>query len=186
MPIEIMIVVFIILAAVFIVHKMLQEAFDILHIGISILGIMIGVLFLAVAYDAITFKINFDKSPSIVSVQEEESVIYAAILKGKSIYPLDEQQTQNLSGYISQKDYARALGSNYKLIMLKSSFASDPSTLSSVLSSPQSFISSYKKGDIRIYPETITFKLIRYVPGSGSFGFIKTTFDKATALAGKK
>ncbi len=183
---ELIIIVFIALALVFIVHKMIQEAFDILHIGISIFGILIAILFLAVAFDAVSFRMNLGKSENLVVFHEAGKVVSAEVVKEISSRPLPESEIKNLSRFIAEKDYKQALGTRYKLILVKNGVKNaGPSELMAAISNPLSIISDIKKGDIYVYPETLTFRIIRYIPGPEYLGFFRSGYDRILSLAGK-
>ncbi len=176
---ELIVMVFIALALVFIVHKMLQEAFDLLHIGVSIFGILIAILFLAVAFDAVTFRMNLGKSENLVVFHDGGKVMSADLVKEGSSAALDSSQLQNLSALIAKKDYKQALGSNYKLILIANSLKdAGPEEILGRISNPAAVISDLKSGDIYVYPETVTFKILRYVPNPEFLGFFKANIQK--------
>ncbi len=194
---EFIFTIIMVLVAVFIVHKMLQEAVDLAHIGISVLGILIAILFLAVIFDAISFKRNFERSDNLFVVMDGNSVAYAEVVKGSSSRQLSSLELQNLSAFLAAKDYKRALGANYKLVLVnmsivgtsKASGSGDGSdsvqpAVSAVFESPTTLISEYQKGSIYVYPETVTFRIMRYLPGPEFAGFFRDAYHKVSGWVG--
>ena len=65
MAIGVILTVLIIIITAFVVHKLLQEALDLLHIGVSVAGIIIAILLVMVIADAISFKRSFSSSDNL-------------------------------------------------------------------------------------------------------------------------
>ncbi|MBI3033917.1 hypothetical protein HYY72_02060 [Candidatus Woesearchaeota archaeon] len=188
------------IAAIFIAHKLLQEAFDFLHLGISIVGIVIAVCFIAVAYDAISFRSSFSSNSNLLAVRQDSSVTYAAtITNGTGIEPVSSQELAEISAQIAGKDYKSALGKNYKLVIVEKELLSGGNNSSGLPGSPDSemlysfsrlmgnpgfFAASYKSGKIEVYPETLMFKAIRIVPVPGFDNFFNAGLDRLNVTAG--
>ncbi|MBI2574826.1 hypothetical protein HYV82_02990 [Candidatus Woesearchaeota archaeon] len=126
MALGVILTVLIIIITAFVVHKLLQEALDLLHIGVSVAGIIIAILLVMVVADAISFKRSFSSSDNLLAIKENESIVTAFVLKGSSsganagrAEKLSEAELSNLAKHIAAKDYKAALGENYKLVLLK-------------------------------------------------------------------
>lgn len=126
MALGLILTVLIIIITAFVVHKLLQEALDLLHIGVSVAGLLIAILLVVIVYDAISFKKNFSSSDNLLAIKENASITAAFVLKGSSstsgsgtAEQLSEAELSNLTRLIAAKDYKAALGENYKLILLK-------------------------------------------------------------------
>lgn len=188
MALEFIFTVFVVLLAVFLVHKMLQEAVDLAHIVVSVAGILVVVLTVVTVSDAIGFMRKFPSSENLVVVRDQGSVVFAAVVKADSYEPLPESDVQNISSYLASKDYKRALGSNYKLVLAERSMLNfsdgqiDVSSFREIFSSPSLLLSEYRKGNIWVYPEPLSFRIIRYIPGPSSFGFFRDAYDKAAGF----
>ena len=183
MPYGVTIIVALIILGVFIVYKILHEALDFVHVGISVLGIALALSFFAVVYDAFSFKNNFSSSESILAFSDHgKLVLGSAIMAGKDPKVIPQETFEKIASSYDAKDYKAALGDFYKLIVVNISLVNasqDTSFYSaSLFDNPTRFLSEYKKGNIFIYPETYMFKAIRYVPGVGSLGFFRDSFSK--------
>ncbi|GEM_PF-4722605 len=126
MALGLILTVLIIIITAFVVHKLLQEALDLLHIGVSVAGLIIAIMLVMIVYDAISFKKNFSSSDNILAIKENESITAAFVLKGSNsganagrAEQLSEAELSNLTKLIAARDYKAALGENYKLILLK-------------------------------------------------------------------
>ena len=177
MPYGITIIVLLTIIGVFIVYKALHEALDLVHILISVVGIILALAFFAVVYDAISFKRNFTSSESLLFVSENGKIVSGAVISGKASVPLAAESLEKASASFSSGDYKSVLGSYYKLIIVNSS--SNMSFSQAVFDNPGQFMESYKTGAIFVYPETYMFKAIKFVPGAGSFGLFRDAFSRA-------
>ena len=215
--------VLIIVLAVFIVHKLLQEALDFMHIGVSVLGILIAILLVTVIADAISFRNNFESSSNIVVLTEGTNARAVFIIKGGigNAAAVNVAETDNISKLLAAKDYKSIQGENYKLVLLKkgaiTAAASEglaangrnytssealaaiealetkkaddaghitAAAVSKLMGSPKLLIPEYQNGNIRIYPESNMFKVLRYVPVFAAGNAAKNIYEKASGFMG--
>ncbi len=182
MALESVAVAVFVIIAVFVVHKLLQEAIDIVHIGITVLSLALTLGMVLLVLDAVSFKRNFSGSESIVAVSSGSSLSGAFRLnQGKAAW-IEGTELDSLSEKITAKDYGSALGKSYKLVILRqglmniSEASQAQPALESALSNPFRFSSLYRKEAIYIYPEPKSMLVLRYIPGPILFGRIKQSF----------
>lgn len=128
MALGVILTVLIIIITAFVVHKLLQEALDLMHIAVSVAGILIAIMLVVVISDAIGFKKNFPESDNLLVIMDNSTASSAFVLKGSSsglsgtangVEPLSETQISSLKKNLAAKDYKTALGNNYKLLLME-------------------------------------------------------------------
>jgi len=151
-------------------------------------GIIILLLMAANAYfiyrDFMDLRENFSLSSKEVLLVDGSEVITGIILEGDDFKALGNQQLNEISSELKNKNYEGILGDNYKLMILdadiikdldktfESGSSSEKATLFAALVSeeiianknPLFFFSQFKDGNIIIYPETALFKTVKLVP----------------------
>ncbi len=173
MAVELVVLLLVFVVGIFIVHKLLQEAIDLAHVGISILGIVIALAFIALVFDAVSFRRGFSASDSVVVFTDDNFGVESGGLATDSAFKeLSGHELEELSSSVSSKDYQAALGNKYKLILVKKAVISNNSdnmhsVFLSLINNPSLLASEFSRGNVVIYPETVTFKIIRLIPFAG-------------------
>ncbi|MFC1698301.1 hypothetical protein ACFL1H_08250 [Nanoarchaeota archaeon] len=175
-----------VLAFIFIKQALKAAA---LVIIIGIILAVVGVFF--IFQDVNDLQTKFPTEPKIFLLKEENqalvgfNVIDFANLQQDDLITADELAT--ISQLLEQKDYKTILGDKYKLFLIDINLIKDKLTLQELdavrdsstpieirasiflnaLDEFQDFtliIKEYKKGNIDIYPRTILFRAIKWIP----------------------
>lgn len=151
---------------------------------IALAAIIMGVLGFLVIMDSNSLKDNFNDQSNIYLLTDNGKAISGIEVAGDEKPGIvDQQQLEEYTELLGEKDYAEIKGDNYKLIII-SSDALSPADVekmrtsgymeeratylvaarNKVFSSPLELITEYRKGNVIVYEETPVFKAIRLIP----------------------
>ncbi len=156
-----------VLIVVFIAHKMFSEAFDLVHLMFSIVGILLVVGVGLIVFDAVSFKNSLSSSKVLVVKLDEGSVVAADVVGPKgSVSALSDFELANMTGYLASHQYEEVLQGYSRIFIVdaKVEGVRPSAVLASLLNSPTVFVKEYKSGNVDVYPETPLFFAARRLP----------------------
>lgn len=186
-PVLLIVIFVILLALSFIFKKVFKWFFYVSLITTLLLGLMAYFVFM----DVSNLK-KFPDKTSLLLLDDSGEITLAGTenINQKSIKPLSEEETSSVNSKYQAKDYESIRGQNFLVLIFSKDYlfqsnqaAFDDANqdaderfqvfVSSIASafSPEgkepsisSIVSAFKEGHIKVYPETITFKLIKIIP----------------------
>ncbi len=167
MGIDIMLIIGILLviAACVLLFKLLEsvsQAVLMFNIALFVILLMGGVFLFA---DFKAFTDSFPQKEKIVLIENNSDIASAALLKGNTpeiLNPAPYAQAYQ------KKSFAGLIGKNQTIIVLKQAMIDKANgnygDLQEMFSDTRMMIAEYKMGNAMIYPEPVSFKLIRFIP----------------------
>lgn len=154
------------LIALYIAFKILKSVIKLFFVVSLILTIVLGVFAFFLIQDALELKDRFPHEEKVLLISTEEGITRGAIIGDfnnlSQVHIIEEQALDRIETNIENDNYDEVLLNNYSIIILNVNNSN--TQLEDLIDSPTSLISAYKNEEIIIYPETLTFKTIKYFP----------------------
>lgn len=179
--------------------KLLKGFVKVLVFLIAAASILIGVASAMIYLDAKELKENLGKEPTLLILASGDKALMALSFEaGREPKLANQQQTDDYSEQLANKDYRAIKGDYYKAVIIDEGLLRELSpennsklpkgimeaeaialseAVRKITSEPIILVTQYKKGNIRIYDETPAFKAIKLAPTS----LIKAAAEKLMA-----
>lgn len=179
-----------ILVAFFIISFIFRKIFKWFFIISFIISLALAIVAFMVFTDFTNLKQFPDKTNLFLLDDSGEITLAGQVnLNQTSTTPMSEEETQQIANFYSQRDYEAIKSDNFKVLIFNKDYllppdeqgSSEPQNqtkkfeafLSSISNTYQqkdeqlatsSLIKAFKEGKVKIYPETIIFKLLKVLP----------------------
>jgi hypothetical protein len=168
-----------VIVAVILIFKFISSLVKAVVFAFLLLIIIFSVIGLLVYLDAKDIQSNFSSSNKTILLVDNNKIILGFKIvdfaDNQTMEQITGEKLVNYSEFYAKKDYKSIKGDSYKLMIFNESlfnFSAKPSlkAFSNSLSSSIKnegivfLIKGLKAKEIIIYPETITFKIIKYIP----------------------
>lgn len=179
MGLEILLTLALVAVIVILVVRLIKSLLTAVVTVLVILTLIIGASAFFAYRDFADLKQNFTNSSKLLVFEHKGSLVIGATVTSlenkNNVIFLKPGELTELQKKYEKKDYKGMLGSNYKMIVIKSDIITPPKTSDDAVAAIDKLLSGrgiflvlkeYKKRNIIVYPETLVFRFLRFVPDS--------------------